>query len=38
MAVGSVADDAALRLRVHVNTLRYRLLVREVLGPGFRGC
>lgn len=36
LAVGSVADDAALRLRVHVNTLRYRLRrIREVSGLDF---
>ncbi|OMI36757.1 hypothetical protein SPAR_23621 [Streptomyces sparsogenes DSM 40356] len=36
LAAGSVADDAALHLRVHVNTLRYRLRrIREVSGLDF---
>lgn len=33
---GGVADDAAARLRVHVNTLRYRLRrIREISGLDF---
>ena len=37
LAVGCVAEDAATRLRVHVNTLRYRLRrIREVSGLDFQ--
>lgn len=36
LAAGSVADDAAVRLRVHVNTLRYRLRrIRDISGLDF---